>query len=99
VRQFNFIALLGLAGVAIGSAPAAAQTFTTYDCRDGARFVVAFYPGDETAHVQLDGKTVALTKRTAVVGSRYAKGDITLRMTKTGTTLKRGKHSSDCTAR
>jgi len=29
-------------------------------------------------------------------GSRYAKGDITLRMTKAATTLKRGKHVTEC---
>ncbi len=98
MRLFSFIALLAAVLRSARRRPSP-QTFTTYDCRDGAQFVVAFYPGDKTAHVQLDGKTVALTKRTAVVGSRYAKGDITLRMTKTGTTLKRGKHSSDCTAR
>jgi membrane-bound inhibitor of C-type lysozyme len=98
MRLRHILTLLGAAGLATGSMPAFAQTFVTYNCRDGAQFVVAFYQGDKTAHVQLDGKTVALQKRTAVVGSRYSKGDITLRMTKTGTTLKRGKHSSDCAA-
>jgi membrane-bound inhibitor of C-type lysozyme len=86
-----------LAAAVLPGAPAAAQTFRTYHCRDGSEFIVAFYTGDTRAHVQLDGKAMALTKRLSVSGSRYAKGDVTLRMTKTGTTLKRGKQTTECT--
>jgi membrane-bound inhibitor of C-type lysozyme len=76
-----------------------AQIFSSYQCRDGAQFVVAFYQGDKAAHLQLDGKAVTLPKRVAARGTRYAKGDITLRMMKTSTTLQRGKRMSECTAR
>ena len=84
MRHRQVIAILCAAGFLLGQPPASAQTFRTYHCRDGSEFVVAFYTGDKTAHVQLDGKAMALRKRLAVSGSRWTKGDITLRMTKTG---------------
>ena len=85
--------------LAMAVAPlASAQTFRTYHCRDGSEFIVAFYTGDTRAHVQLDGKAMALRKRLSVSGSRWTKGDITLRMSKTGaTTLTRGKQTTQCT--
>jgi membrane-bound inhibitor of C-type lysozyme len=98
MRRRDLIALLGAAVVVIGGPPAVAQTFLTYHCRDGSEFAVAFFAGDRSAHVQLDGKAVALRRRVSVSGSRYAKGDITLRITKTVTILKRGKRSTECTA-
>jgi membrane-bound inhibitor of C-type lysozyme len=94
-----FMAFLGAAAVVTGATPAPAQKLTTYDCRDGAQFVVAFYEGDQAAHVQLDGKTMRLAKRLSASGSRYVKGDVTLRMTTTGVTLKRRKKTTQCTAR
>jgi membrane-bound inhibitor of C-type lysozyme len=98
VKRRGAIALLGAAGIMIGQPPVLAQRFLTYHCRDGSEFAVAFFKGDRSAHVQLDGKAVALPPRLSMSGSRYAKGDITLRITKTVTTLKRGKRSTDCTA-
>jgi len=70
-----------------------------YRCRDGSEFVAAFYEGDRRAHLQLDGKALALPKRVSMSGSRYAKGDITLRITKAATTLKRGKRLTECTVK
>ena len=90
--------LLGAAGIFAGQWPAHAQTLSTYHCRDGSEFVVGFYEGDKRAHVQLDGKAIALRKRLALSGARYSRGDITLRMTKTVTTLKRGRRTTDCSA-
>lgn len=87
-----------LATVLLIAGPANAETFLTYRCRDGSEFAVAFFRGDRSAHVQLDGKAVALSKRFALGGARYAKGDITLRITKAGTTLKRGGRTTDCSA-
>src|SRR5262245_6041675 len=75
---------------------ASAQTIQTYRCQDGAQFVVAFFDKDPVAHMQLDGKAIGLNKRPAVSGSRYVKGDVTLRITKGATTLKRGKRVSEC---
>ena len=89
----------GTAGILTGQLSAHAQTFFTYRCNDGSEFIAAFYEGDTRAHLQLDGKAMALPKRMSVSGSRYAKGDTTLRITKTGTTLKRGKRLTECSVR
>ena len=85
-----------LAGAAIlalaaGASPAAAQTFTTYVCADGTQFIVAFFQYDKRAHLQIDGKAVALSKRIALSGARYSGGGIVLKVGKAGTTIKHGK--------
>jgi membrane-bound inhibitor of C-type lysozyme len=98
MKRREFITLVGAAVILIGQLPVLAQPFLTYHCNDGSEFIVAFYEGDKRAHMQLDGKAVTLPKRISLSGSRYAKGDITLRITKTATILTRGKHSTDCTA-
>lgn len=84
--------------VAAFSTAADAQTFSTYRCRDGSEFALAFFQGDRAAHVQLDGKAVTLSKRLSVTGARYGKDDVTLRITKSATTLRRGKRTTDCSA-
>jgi membrane-bound inhibitor of C-type lysozyme len=99
MRRSCFIATAVAAAAMSWQTAAWAQTFSSYQCRDGAQFVVAFYQGDKAAHLQLDGKAVRLPKRVAAIGTRYAKGDITLRMMKTSTTLQRGKRMTECTAR
>jgi len=98
MRRRIFITFFGAAGIFIGQLPACAQTFVTYQCRDGSEFIAAFFEGDSRAHLQLDGKAITLPKRISLSGSRYAKGDITLRITKTATTLKRGRRSTECNA-
>src|SRR5215510_13249519 len=98
MRRNRFIAILGATGILAGQLPAYAQ-FSTYRCRDGSEFVAAFYEGDKRAHLQLDGKALTLPKRVSVSGSRYAKGDITLRITKTATTLKRGRRLTECSVK
>jgi membrane-bound inhibitor of C-type lysozyme len=89
------IFIFGMALIAIGvvtASPAVAETFQTYVCADGAQFVAAFYPSDQKrAHLQIDGKAVALRKRLALSGQRYSGGGITLTMGKAGTTLKHAK--------
>jgi membrane-bound inhibitor of C-type lysozyme len=90
--------LLAAAGIVIGQLPVFAQTFLTYRCRDGSEFVVAFFERERLARLQLDGNAVALSRRAALSGSRYVKGDITLTITKTATTLKRGRRSTECAA-
>jgi membrane-bound inhibitor of C-type lysozyme len=89
--------LLALAGALAVMPPATAQVFTTYHCRDGSEFVAAFYEGDKRAHLQLDGKAITLPKRVALTGVRYARGDLTLRISKGSVTLRRGKGTTDCT--
>ena len=73
------------------ASPAAAQTFRTYTCADGSQFIAAFYPSDpKRAHLQIDGKAVALKRRLALSGSRYSGGGIALKIDKSGATVKRG---------
>jgi len=99
MRQRGFVATMGAAGILIGQSPVFAQTFRTYNCYDGSQFILAFFEGDKRAHLQLDGKAITLPKRISLSGSRYAKGDISLRITKTVVTLKRGKQSTECITR
>jgi membrane-bound inhibitor of C-type lysozyme len=79
------------AALATGASPAAAQTFRTYVCADGSQFIAGFFDYDKRAHLQIDGKAVALTKRIALSGSRYSGGDIVLKTTRAGATIKHGK--------
>ena len=87
------IVLVGVAMLALtsGASPAAAQTFKTYGCADGTQFIVGFFQYDKRAHLQIDGKAVALTRRIALSGSRYSGGGIVLKVGKTGATIKHGK--------
>src|SRR3954447_25235128 len=80
-------------GIALGAAivalpgNAAAETFRSFVCDDGSQFVAAFYPSDpKRAHLQIDGRAVALRKRLALSGARYTGGGITLSISKAGST-------------
>ena len=95
----EILIIIGAAGILIGHSPVFAQTFRTYNCYDGSQFIIAFFEGDKRAHLQLDGKATTLPKRISLSGSRYAKGAISLRITKTAITLKRGKQSTECITR
>ena len=86
----NLGAALLLATVA-GSSTSAQTTFQTYRCTDGTEFIVGFFGYDKRAHMQIDGKAVTLMKRLALTGARYSGGGVTLRTTKSGTTLKLAK--------
>ena len=79
------------AGLASASWAAVPQTFQNYRCADGSQFIVGFFPYDRRAHLQIDGKAVTLGKRLALSGSRYTGGGVTLKISKAGTTVKRGK--------
>jgi membrane-bound inhibitor of C-type lysozyme len=95
------IFLIGAATVALATAasPAAAQTFKTYGCADGTQFIVGFFQYDKRAHLQIDGKAVALPRRITLFGSRYSGGGIVLNIGKASTTIKRGKRpASACSA-
>jgi membrane-bound inhibitor of C-type lysozyme len=84
-------AALIVAGVAIGASTAFAQMFQNYRCADGSQFIVGFFQYDPRAHLQIDGRAVALAKRLTLSGSRYSGGGVTLKITKAGTTVKHGK--------
>lgn len=66
---------------------ASAQTFDSYRCADGTHFILAFYPGDNRAYLQIDGRAVTL-KKSLVPGRRYSGGGVSLAMTPTGTRIK-----------
>jgi membrane-bound inhibitor of C-type lysozyme len=88
----------GAMAILIGQPAVVAQTFLTYSCLDGSEFVVAFFSGDRSAHLQLDGKAMSLSRRLSLSGTRYVKGDITLKIAKSVATLTRGRQSTECTA-
>jgi membrane-bound inhibitor of C-type lysozyme len=86
-----FGAALLVAGVAAGSSAALAQTFQSYHCADGTQFIVGFFEYDQRAHLQIDGKAVTLGRRLTLSGSRYSGSGVTLKITKTATTIKHAK--------
>jgi membrane-bound inhibitor of C-type lysozyme len=86
-----FGATLFFAGSAISLSPAAAQSFQSYRCADGTQFIVGFFEYDKRAHLQIDGKAVTLGRRLALSGAHYAGSGITLKMTRTGTTVKHAR--------
>ena len=86
-----FGAALFVAGVAGASPSALAQTFQNYRCADGTQFIVGFFEYDKRAHLQIDGRAVTLGKRFALSGSRYSGGGVTLKIGKSGTTIKHAR--------
>jgi membrane-bound inhibitor of C-type lysozyme len=90
-RTAIFLVGAATGALATGASPAAAQTFKTYGCADGTQFIVGFFQYDKRAHLQIDGKAVALARRIALSGSRYSGGGIVLNITKAGATIKHGK--------
>jgi len=86
-------ALLPAAGIWAAVPPARAQSFQTYHCTDGTQFIVAFYPHDTRAYMQIDGRPVMLAKRVALSGTRYSGGGVTLKTTRAGTTVRRARRA------
>jgi membrane-bound inhibitor of C-type lysozyme len=82
---------LFIAGVAGASSSGLAQSFQNYRCADGTQFIVGFFEYDKRAHLQIDGREVTLAKRFGLSGSRYSGGGVTLKIGKTGTTVKHAK--------
>lgn len=83
-----------------GPTPALAQTttFQNYHCADGAEFIVAFYPYDTRAHMQIDGGAITLRRRLAFSGQRYQGNGVTLRIAGDGavTVKRRGRRETAC---
>jgi membrane-bound inhibitor of C-type lysozyme len=86
-----FGAALLVAGIVTGSSSALAQTFESYQCADGTRFILGFFKYDSRAHLQIDGRAVTLTRRLALYGSRYSGGGVTLVIRKAGITVRHAK--------
>jgi len=80
---FDWAAIFVVGFVAQGS-PASAQTFDSYRCADGTHFILAFYPHDKRAYLQIDGHAVTLKKGLAISGRRYSGGGVSLIMTASG---------------
>jgi membrane-bound inhibitor of C-type lysozyme len=80
------LAITMLAGGMISARQADAQTFQTYRCADGTRFIIGFYDHETRAFLQIDGEPVTLEKRLTLSGARYSGAGITLRIGKTGAT-------------
>jgi membrane-bound inhibitor of C-type lysozyme len=92
-RSVIFGGALVIAAMAASAPTVFAQqtSFQSYRCADGSQFIVGFFGYDPRAHLQIDGKAVTLVKRVALSGRRYSGGGVTLKITKSGTTLKHGK--------
>lgn len=75
-------------GLVAQSSPASAQTFESYRCADGTDFILAFYPGDERAYLQIDGRAVTLKKSLTAFGRRYSGSGVNLTMMATGALIK-----------
>lgn len=86
VKSIAFGAVMAGTATLAGAPTASAQTFQSYRCTDGAQFIVGFYPYDTRAHMQIDGREVALSKRLARSGARYSGGGVSLQITKAGVT-------------
>jgi membrane-bound inhibitor of C-type lysozyme len=91
-RSIIFGGALVVAATVTGASTVFAQTsFQSYRCADGSQFIVGFFQYDPRAHMQIDGKAVTLAKRIALSGSRYSGGGVTLKIAKSGATLKHAK--------
>ena len=87
LKRGNILLTVAVAGM-IGLTPAFGQdttTVRTYRCADGSQLIVAFYPWDSRAFVQIDGGEVTLPRRlTLWGGQRYSRAGVTLWIGKTG---------------
>jgi hypothetical protein len=77
-----------MAGFLAAGSPASAQTFESFRCADGTRFVLAFFPYDSRAFMQIDGQAVTLKPRLSLAGRRYSGGGVSLVRTKAGTFIR-----------
>lgn len=84
-------AAIFVAGFIAQASPATAQTFNSYRCADGTQFILAFYPGDKRAYLQIDGHAVTLKKSLGLRATRYSGGGVNFVMTATGVRLKHAR--------
>lgn len=79
------------AGIVAPIPPIAAQTFDSYRCVDGTQFVLAFYPHDKRAYIQIDGHSVELKKSLTLSGRRYSGSGVSLVMTSSGALVRHAR--------
>src|SRR5580698_9493975 len=77
-------AVIFVAGFVSQASPVSAQTFDSYHCADGTHFILAFYPSDKRAYLQVDGRAVTLKKGLTLSGKRHSGGGVSLVITATG---------------
>jgi membrane-bound inhibitor of C-type lysozyme len=75
-------------GVLAQASQASAQTFDSYRCADGTHFILAFYPSDKRAFMQIDGRAVTLKKNLTLSSKRYSGSGVSVVMTATGVLIK-----------
>jgi membrane-bound inhibitor of C-type lysozyme len=78
-------------GVVSAPTAASAQTFQTFHCADGTRFIAAFYPHDARAYLQIDGAPVTLRKRLSWSAARYSGGGVTMTIRNAGVIVKHAR--------
>jgi membrane-bound inhibitor of C-type lysozyme len=89
--------LMAAALATCAAAPASAQKFINYTCRDGSQFAAAFFRDTPMAYLQLDGKSLSLPRRFSPLrGIRYAKSGTTLVVNGDAATLRRAGRSTQC---
>ena len=84
-RQKGLIFGAVIVAAAITASPLPIQS---YRCADGTRFIVGFFDYDTRAHLQIDGGPVTLRRRPSLSGSRYSGSGVTLKIARTGTTVR-----------
>lgn len=88
---------LVLCGAIAAVTPARAQTYTNYECTDGAHFELAFYGDTRAAYLQFDGKSLKLPKRFSLTSQRFSRDGVTLQLKRGGTaTIRRAGKTSQC---
>jgi membrane-bound inhibitor of C-type lysozyme len=87
-RYRNIVVGAAMAGLTGSLTPLFAQTtsFRNYRCADGTEFIIANYPYDSRAYLQIDGGPMTLKRRLSVLGARYSGGGVTLKFSRTGRT-------------
>ena len=82
--------MLGWAAIFVAGfvSQASAQTFDSYRCSDGTHFILAFYPSDKRAYLQIDGRAVTLKKGLTVSEKRYSGSGVSLVITATGVLIR-----------
>src|ERR1700758_3808794 len=100
MSRYRIILRAAIAGTFAGLSPLAAQTttFQNYHCTDDTHFIVAFYPHDPSAYLQIDGGSIILRKRLALSGTRYSAGGVVLKYSRAGaiSVKRRGRRETVC---
>lgn len=68
-----------------------------YECSDGARFEVSFFPETQSAYLQMDGQSMLLPKRFSLISQRFKKDSYSFAMRADGKAImKHQGKTSEC---